>query len=199
MAEEVWIQSNLYSECNYAACRYGNIKGSRGAVHGLWERQAKKKQPITLTHQGMTRWFWEIKDAAQFILHRLIEMQRGVIYVPKMPGYRMLDVAKGYSHNITITGLRCGEKLHEEMISETESQNTYESGDFYTIYPFSHEWAQGIKYSGIKVPEGFTYRSCTGMTSDVCPKNEGREDMDITDILEEMTDEPDRFTGRGPC
>jgi len=171
-AEELFVQSNNYSETAYAACRYGNIRGSRGSVHGYWERLAAEGKPLTVTHPDMTRWFWDIKDAARFVLDRLVHMERGVTYVPKMPSYKMMDVAREYSQDIVITGLRCGEKLHECMIDENESTQTYETADYYAIYPYSHLWGT-VKPDGVRVPAGFTLKSCNHIISDLFLKNEG--------------------------
>jgi UDP-N-acetylglucosamine 4,6-dehydratase/5-epimerase len=185
-AEELFIQSNLYSTCHYAACRYGNIKGSRGAVHNTWAKLAAEGKTINVTHPEMTRWFWDIVDAGKFVLSTVEHMKRGVVYVPKMPGYKMIDIAKEFTSDIKITGLRCGEKLHEEMISETEATYTYETADFYAIYPVSHEWERAPTVEGTKVPKDFVLRSCNGMVTDAVLKNGGCEDMDIADILEDM-------------
>lgn len=175
VAEELFIQSNNYGDCHFAVCRYGNVKGSRGSLNTIWDKQIRNHLALTVTHADMTRWFWTIEEAAAFVLDRLGHMERGVIYVPKMTGYSIMQMAKNLSSDIVITGLRCGEKLHESMISQTEVQNTYEHPTYYTIYPFSHEWQKNIKYSGTKVPDDFRSISCSDMVSDLCLKNEGRE------------------------
>ena len=106
----------------------------------------------------MTRWFWSIKDAAQFVLSVAPRAQRGCVYIPKMNSYNLMDVAREISDNIEITGLRCTEKLHEQMISEVESKTSYDQSSWYVIYPSHEPWGESERL-GAPVPDGFRLTS----------------------------------------
>jgi FlaA1/EpsC-like NDP-sugar epimerase len=111
----------------------------------------------------MTRFFWEADEAASFILNRQEEVEnnidRGFIYVPKMKSQRLMDIAAKISGNIEIVGMRCPEKIHEELISLVESQTTYFNQDHFIIIPALHEWSDNFVPRGIRVENGFRYTS----------------------------------------
>lgn len=158
MAEKIFSNANNYGKCCSYSVRYGNVAGSRGAVHNIWKEAAESGKPINLTHPDMTRWFWSISEAAMFVMHTLPNAGRGVIYVPKMQAHKLYDLASKFSDNINITGLRCSEKLHEEMVSVTEATNTYETPEWYAIHPIQVDYAT-TNPRGILVPAGFTLTS----------------------------------------
>jgi len=147
LCEKIVTNANNYGQTNCYCVRYGNVLGSRGSVLGIWEDQVKAGKPVTVTDTRMTRFFWAIKDAAKFILDTLPVADRGVIYVPKMRKYRIMDMAKLESSNIVETGLRCTEKLHEDLISPNEGMHTYDEGRWYAIHPVLPAWG-GSKPKG---------------------------------------------------
>jgi UDP-N-acetylglucosamine 4,6-dehydratase/5-epimerase len=154
--ERLFIGSNNMSdETKFNVVRYGNVIASRGSVFHTWEKLAKQGETLELTHKDMTRFFWSIKDAANFVIkttkESYIHGDRGCIYIPKIGSKSMYDVAKAYSDNIRITTFRCPEKIHEELISEYESHYTYDVGDYYIIYPTMHDWAKSITVQGEKI------------------------------------------------
>jgi len=159
IGEKIFASWNNFSDCQYASVRYGNVHSSSKSVFNIWKDRADYQLPLLLTHKDMTRFFWDVKDAAKFCIDRLEDMERGCLYIPKMKGYRMWDEANKISPEITVTGLRTLEKIHEDLISEHEAYTCYDRGDYWVIYPFDHEWTGKLRTRGNEVPEGFKVRS----------------------------------------
>jgi UDP-N-acetylglucosamine 4,6-dehydratase/5-epimerase len=159
IGERLFISGNNYGKCRFNCVRYGNVIASNKSMFHLWEKQAKEGNPITVTHKDMTRFYWGIDEASDFVIEKLQREDRGCIYVPKMRGSSIYEIAKGYSQNIIITGLRCPEKLHEEMVSNVESQHCHDNGEYYIIYPGFHHWNNNIKTFGVKVEKNFKLTS----------------------------------------
>ena len=144
----------------FSVVRYGNVLGSRGSVIPFFKDQ-KKAGVIPITDVRMTRFWLTIDEGVNFVLDRLSQMQGGEIFVPKIPSFKVVDVAKVVAPNvpIDIIGIRPGEKLHEVMITEDDSLFTFEFKDFYAILPpflleNEHYLAQGSK-----VKPGFYFSS----------------------------------------
>ena len=98
------------------------------------------------------------------VLHAMEHAWGGEIFVPKIPSYRITDVAKAIAPeaNIEITGIRPGEKLHEEMITTSDSFSTYDLGRYYAIVPQVPVFelsAFMVAFNAVKVPQGFCYNS----------------------------------------
>lgn len=164
IGERIWTNANNLSPvCKFNSVRYGNVISSTGSVKKKWEALVAAGRNIQLTDSRMTRYFWSPEQAAQFLLTCLDQDGRGNVYVSKMQAYRMEDMAreiiKGTSCQIEYTGLRCLEKLHEDLISEHESGTCYDLGDYYCIYPAVHDWINNLSIQGTKVPEGFSLKS----------------------------------------
>ena len=144
----------------FSVVRYGNVLGSRGSVIPFFKDQ-KKVGIIPITDVRMTRFWLTIDEGVNFVLDRLSQMQGGEIFVPKIPSFKVVDVAQVVAPNvpIDIIGIRPGEKLHEVMITEDDSLFTFEFKDFYAILPpflleNEHYLAQGSK-----VKPGFYFSS----------------------------------------
>ena len=144
----------------FSVVRYGNVLGSRGSVIPFFKDQ-KKAGVIPITDVRMTRFWLTIDEGVNFVLDRLSQMQGGEIFVPKIPSFKVVDVAQVVAPNvpIDIIGIRPGEKLHEVMITEDDSLFTFEFKDFYAILPpflleNEHYLAQGSK-----VKPGFYFSS----------------------------------------
>ena len=145
--------------------RYGNVMASRGSIIPLLI-QKRNNKIIELTHKEMTRFNISLDQAVQLVVHAIINAKGGEIFVPKIPSYRLIDLAKAISpkSKIKFTGIRPGEKLHEEMISFSESTNTISHKKFFIILPSFRNYTinQYIKKnSGKKISKGFMYRSDT--------------------------------------
>lgn len=159
VAERCFIDSNNLGKTRFSVVRYGNVIGSRGSVFELWQKQKENNIPITVTSKDMTRFFWKIEDAAKFVLDMLEITEGGEIFLPMMPSYKIIDIAKTYSSNVVEVGLRGSEKLHEVLMTEDESKDCYSNDNFYIIYPQIHDWIKNINKKGFKVVEGFTVSS----------------------------------------
>ena len=111
----------------------------------------------------MTRFNISIEEGVKLVFFALENALGGELYVPKIPSYRILDVAKAINENckVEIIGVRPGEKIHEEMISNSDSLYTYDIGDKYVILPSFYKDIKAFanKFKAVKVKEGFTYNS----------------------------------------
>ena len=111
--------------------------GSRGSVIPLFLKQNKTQKFFTVTDKNMTRFNITLEDSVKFVLKSINLMRGGEIFIPKMPSYKILDVIKSINKNLKIKyiGIRPGEKLHEELICESDSLNTIIKKDHYIILP----------------------------------------------------------------
>lgn len=150
----------------FSVVRYGNVMGSRGSVIPFFlKKRAEGVLPIT--HEEMTRFNISLQDGVNMVMYALEHHLGGEIFVPKIPSYRILDIATAISPECKtkVVGIRPGEKLHEEMITDTDSLNTIDLGRYYAILPsvsFNHTEEDYIKHhNAVKVPFGFKYNSGT--------------------------------------
>jgi UDP-N-acetylglucosamine 4,6-dehydratase len=153
----------------FSVVRYGNVLNSRGSVLPLFLDQLKKKY-FTITEKNMTRFIITLNQGVDFVLNSLENMGGGEIFIPKIPSIKIIDLAKSLDKNkkIIITGIRPGEKIHEEMITISDSLNTVEFKNFYIIFPNSEFLTNKKKMffknfvkknNGLKVMNNFRYSS----------------------------------------
>ena len=119
---------------------------------------------IPITDSNMTRFNISIKEGVQMVIHALENAWGGELFVPKIPSYRIEDVAEAIAPKCKkiIVGIRPGEKVHEEMITASDSFNTYDLGKYFVILPNSPKWDLNSfikEFNARKVPEGFSYTS----------------------------------------
>ena len=144
--------------------RYGNVMASRGSIIPLLLSKKNEKK-IKLTDKNMTRFNISLDQAIELVLYALRYAKGGEIFVPKLASYRLIDLAKAIvpKAKIEFTGIRPGEKIHEEMISFTESANTIEYLNHYVILPSFREYSLNdyIKKmkGGKKIKKQFSYSS----------------------------------------
>jgi UDP-N-acetylglucosamine 4,6-dehydratase len=144
----------------FAVVRYGNVLGSRGSVIPFFQEQ-QKHGVLTITDVRMTRFWLTIEEGVQFVLDSLQRMQGGEIFVPKIPSFKVIDVAEVVAPGTPtkIIGIRPGEKLHEVMITEDDANFTVEFDKYYAILaPFLAE-SNFYSSKGKKVPFGFSFTS----------------------------------------
>jgi len=144
----------------FAVVRYGNVLGSRGSVIPFFKEQAPNGS-LPITDTSMTRFWLTIEEGVSFVLDSLERMKGGEIFVPKIPSFKVIDVAEVVSPKtpLRIIGIRPGEKLHEVMITEDDSNYTLEFDSFYAILaPFLLE-TEYYRKNGVKVPIGFSFTS----------------------------------------
>jgi len=144
----------------FACVRYGNVLGSRGSVIPFFLERAKEGS-LPITDERMTRFWLTIEDGVQFVLDSLERMHGGEIFVPKIPSFKVTDVARVVCPGVPtrVIGIRPGEKLHEIMITEDDSNYTYEFDDHFAILSPSLLASGAYKNSGKKVSEGFNFSS----------------------------------------
>jgi UDP-N-acetylglucosamine 4,6-dehydratase len=164
-SDKLMIAGNYLSnrtDTSFSVVRYGNVLGSRGSVIPFFKEKALTGK-IPITDVRMTRFWLTLNQGVNLVMRAIDSMHGGEIYVPKIPSFKVTDVARIIAPNIPTyeIGIRPGEKLHEVMITEDDSYFTREFEDYYTI--LAPELLEGNLYSGKgnKVSEGFTYRSDT--------------------------------------
>lgn len=145
--------------------RYGNVMGSRGSVVPFFLAQ-RASGFFPITDPTMTRFNISLAEGVQMVLWALENALGGEIFVPKIPSYRITDVAEaiGPECEIRVVGIRPGEKIHEEMITASDSLNTVDLGPYYAILPsaadhFPEDYLE--KRGGSRVEPGFAYNSGT--------------------------------------
>ncbi len=148
---------------SFSVVRYGNVLGSRGSVVPFFLAK-RNSGMIPITHPEMTRFNITLEQGVEMVLYALENSWGGELYVPKIPSYKILDVAKAVAPNCRteIVGIRPGEKIHEEMITETDSLNTVDCGRYYVILPvgsFKREAEWMTHFKATRVPVGFKYNS----------------------------------------
>lgn len=153
-------------DIRFSVVRYGNVMGSRGSVIPFF-MQKKGDGILPITHMGMTRFNISLEEGVAVVMYAIGNALGGEIFVPKIPSYKITDVAKAIGPHCELkdVGIRPGEKLHEEMITETDSLSTIDIGKYYAILPsvsFCHKREDYIKhYDAKEVPFGFKYNSGT--------------------------------------
>ena len=189
-SDKLFIAGNAMSGgevTRFSVVRYGNVVGSRGSVIPFFLEQ-QKSGILSITDTRMTRFSISLQHGVSFVLANLERMHGGELFVPKIPSYRITDVAKAIAPDAEhrVIGIRPGEKLHELMISEDDSRHTIEFDDYYVIQPDFSWWAKKeelLNCGGSLCQDGFSYRSDTNT-----------EWLSVED-LKEIVDE---FIGRHP-
>lgn len=145
--------------------RYGNVMGSRGSVIPYF--LARKDQGVLpITDPRMTRFSISLQDGVDMVLWALEHAEGGELLVPKIPSYRICDVAAAVSPDARqeIVGIRPGEKIHEEMITASDSPNTVDMGAYYAILPTWEKYSIDDyckRHNAVPVEPGFFYNSGT--------------------------------------
>tara|TARA_B100001540_G_scaffold132662_1_gene117999 strand:+ start:2019 stop:3020 length:1002 start_codon:yes stop_codon:yes gene_type:complete len=155
-------------EIKLSVVRYGNVMGSRGSVIPFFQER-KKTGVLPITDERMTRFNITLNQGVSFVLSCLDKMWGGELFVPKIPSYRILDVAKAIAPDAKhqIVGIRPGEKLHEEMITETDSLSSIEFDKYYVVLPATPLWdikkfvSESNSSTGKMCDYGFSYNSST--------------------------------------
>ena len=152
-------------DIKFSVVRYGNVMGSRGSVIPFFVSK-KEEGTIPITHPEMTRFNISLDEGVDMVMYALNNHLGGEIFVPKIPSYNIMDVAKAVAPDakIEIVGIRPGEKLHEEMITDTDSLSTIEFGNYFAILPSTSNYSEEDyirHYNAKKVALGFKYNSGT--------------------------------------
>ena len=169
VSDKLFMAANNYKgahDIKFSVVRYGNVMGSRGSVIPFFlDRMAQGVLPIT--DERMTRFNITLQEAVDFVLLAFERMWGGELFVPKIPSYRIMDLAEAIAPDCKkeVVGIRPGEKLHEEMITTTDALNTLAFPEYYVIMPSSKvlHTDDFLKTSGSAAGElceyGFSYNS----------------------------------------
>jgi len=165
VSDKLFIAGNSYaggSGPRFAVVRYGNVMGSRGSVIPFF-MSIRDQGSLPITDERMTRFMISLEQGVELVWHAFEDMEGGEIYVKKIPSMKVVDVASVVAPEARqeVVGIRPGEKLHEQMISEEDSYFTYEYPEHFKILPAINNWGNSkerIK-DGKKVAAGFSYTS----------------------------------------
>jgi UDP-N-acetylglucosamine 4,6-dehydratase (inverting) len=167
-SDKLFVAANNITGWNpirFSVVRYGNVMGSNGSVIPFFINK-KKEGVLPITDSEMTRFNISLEGGVDMVMHALEHAWGGEIFVPKIPSYKIMDVAEAIGPNCEhkVIGIRPGEKVHEEMITPSDSFYTYDLGKYFTILPSHPKWklADFIKeFNATIVPQGFAYNSGT--------------------------------------
>lgn len=167
-SDKLFVAANNFKgkrDIKFSVVRYGNVMGSRGSVIPFF-LDKRKESVLPITDDRMTRFNIVLEEGVRLVLYALQNMWGGEIFVPKIPSYRITDVAEAIAPGAQrkMTGIRPGEKLHEEMITETDALNTIEFDKYFVILPSVPLWNINDfmrKFDGKLCPPGFRYQSGT--------------------------------------
>lgn len=152
-------------DIRFSVVRYGNVMGSNGSVIPFFlKKRSEGVLPITV--ESMTRFNISLQGGVDMVMHAMKTSWGGEIFIPKIPSYRITEVAQAIGPNCEhkVIGIRPGEKIHEEMITSSDAFFTYDLGKYYVIIPQSPIWNANDFISNFNaelVPDGFAYNSGT--------------------------------------
>jgi UDP-N-acetylglucosamine 4,6-dehydratase (inverting) len=166
VSDKLFIAANNIKgqkKIKFSVVRYGNVMGSNGSVMPFFLKK-RKEGILPITDPEMTRFNISLKDGVEMVLYAIENAWGGELFVPKIPSFKITELANAIGPDCeqVNVGIRPGEKIHEEMITASDSFSTYDLGNYYVILPFIHTWSleEFIKeFSAKRVPQGFTYNS----------------------------------------
>lgn len=163
-ADKLFIAGNIYGRpqgTNFSVVRYGNVVNSRGSVVPYFKNLIAQGKPLEVTDERMTRFWLKLDVAVDLVHHALEDMQGGELYVPQIPSVKIVDLVKALDPDrpYVVTGIRPGEKLHEEMISVEEARRGQKRDKVYVLYPATKVVSD--EKSRFNLGDGFRYSSDT--------------------------------------
>ncbi|MEM9052581.1 MAG: UDP-N-acetylglucosamine 4,6-dehydratase (inverting) [Bacteroidota bacterium] len=165
-SDKLFVAANNIAGWNpikFSVVRYGNVMGSNGSVIPFFLKK-RKEGVLPITDPSMTRFNIPLQGGVELVMYALEHAWGGEIFVPKIPSYRITDVAEAIGPDCEkpIIGIRPGEKVHEEMITTSDSFYTYDLGEYYAILPTVPRWETEEyieEFQAQKVEPGFRYNS----------------------------------------
>ena len=179
-SDKLFVAANNFKgarKLKFSVVIYGNVMGSRGSVIPFF-LERRKSGILPITHEEMTRFNISLEQGVELVLYAYEHALGGEIFVPKIPSYKILELADAIGPNCKkdIVGIRPGEKIHEEMITASDSYYTVDIGRYYVILPQNPIWNYDQYYEekkAKKVSDGFVYNS--GTNDEWLSKEELRE------------------------
>jgi UDP-N-acetylglucosamine 4,6-dehydratase len=167
-SDKLFVAANNIKGSNpikFSVVRYGNVMGSNGSVIPYFLKK-REEGVLPITDPNMTRFNISLQGGVDMVMHAIEHAWGGEIFIPKIPSYRITDIAAAIAPECKheVIGIRPGEKIHEEMITSSDSFYTYDLGKYYTILPAvpNFDINEFIRFfSAKKVTEGFSYASGT--------------------------------------
>jgi UDP-N-acetylglucosamine 4,6-dehydratase len=172
VSDKLFVSANNYASKNdtiFSVVRYGNVAGSRGSVIPLFKEIAKKEKFFPITDLNMTRFWITLSQGVDFVLKSLERMKGGEIFIPVIPSFKIIDLAKAINPKlkIKVIGIRPGEKINELMCSSDESEQVIKFRDYYLILPSiknfapnkNHYLKNNLNERGTFVSKNFEYSS----------------------------------------
>lgn len=165
VSDKLFIAANNikgWRDLRFSVVRYGNVMGSRGSVIPFFMEKAKKGNVLPITDKEMTRFNISLEEGVEMVLWAIENALGGEIFVPKIPSYKIETVAKAIAPNAKIeyVGIRPGEKIHEEMITASDSFYTIDLGKYYAILSAGAKKQKYLDHFNAKeVEKGFQYNS----------------------------------------
>ena len=170
LSEKLFVNANVYGrkQTRFSMVRYGNVLASRGSVLQLFQEQAKGGQ-IELTNYGMSRFWWTLDMAVEFVKQIIGNMKGGEVFIPKLQSTMVVDLARVICHRCKIkeVGIRPGEKMWETLISPDEVHRTTDLGWSYSIVSENPFFSFEGETKG-KVGKGFVYTSMSCLHDSPC-------------------------------
>ncbi|MDP4762058.1 MAG: UDP-N-acetylglucosamine 4,6-dehydratase (inverting), partial [Salibacteraceae bacterium] len=168
-SDKLFVAANNIKGTNpirFSVVRYGNVMGSNGSVIPYFIKRKNTDGILPITVEAMTRFNISLQGGVDMVMHALEHAWGGEIFIPKIPSYRITDIAQaiGPECEHPVIGIRPGEKIHEEMITSSDSFFTYDLRKYYVIVPQTPSWKIESfinEHNAIKVAEGFHYDSGT--------------------------------------
>ena len=165
-SDKLFIAANNIAgkqDIKFSVVRYGNVMGSNGSVMPFFLKR-KETGVLPITDPTMTRFNISLEDGVKMVLHALEHAWGGELFVPKIPSYRITDIAQAIGPDCEhpVIGIRPGEKIHEEMITSSDSFTTYDLGKYYVILPQVPKWKLDDykkHFNAQLVEQGFNYTS----------------------------------------
>jgi UDP-N-acetylglucosamine 4,6-dehydratase/5-epimerase len=166
VSDKLFIAANNIKgkrDLRFSVVRYGNVMGSRGSVIPFFMENAKNGE-LPITHKDMTRFNISLEEGVEMVLWAIESALGGEIFVPKIPSFKILTLARAIAPGAKLIdiGIRPGEKLHEDLITESDSYNTIEFDRYYAILPSGADKEKYLNYfKAREAPKGFRYNSGT--------------------------------------
>ena len=166
-AEKIFIAANNYSLKKFSVVKYGNVFNSRGSVLPFFKKQIKNNEVISITDPQMTRFNISIESGVEFVINCLKKMQGGETFIPKMSTIRILDLIRALKpkKGFKTTGIKPGEKLHEELIAVSDNSIKIESKYYYICLPSTFDRNNKKIKIYTKINKGKILNSCFSYNS----------------------------------
>jgi FlaA1/EpsC-like NDP-sugar epimerase len=204
MGERLFTAANslkLNRRTVFSSTRFGNVLGSRGSVVPVFARQIQRGGPVTLTDHRMTRFVMTIQESCRLVLSAAEQANGGEVFVTKMPILRIADLAEvmvdmlaeRFGHHpsqipIQEIGVKAGEKLYEELMSDEETRRTYELPEMFVVLPAFRSVYEDIQYHYRDVLNTTVERPYVSSQYTPMTKDELRSYLEVNQILESVTD-----------